>query len=91
MLGFGQAFIAFLQQGEIVRFFLKEMLIFVRTHEEYDSSVAITADKQGSNNSGAELVAIAAAIGNIMPNVPQLVPVENAIAEPRINKITGKN
>ena len=52
---------------------------------------AITADKQGSNNSGAELVAIAAAIGNIMPNVPQLVPVENAIAEPRINKITGKN
>ena len=46
MLGFGRVFIAFLQQGEIVRFFLKEMLIFVRTHEEYDSSVAITADKQ---------------------------------------------
>ena len=46
VLGFGQAFIAFLQQGEIVWFFLKEMLIFVRTHEEYDSSVAITADKQ---------------------------------------------
>ena len=37
---------------------------------------AITADKQGSNNSGAAFAAIAAAIGNIIPNVPQLVPVE---------------
>ena len=43
---FGRVFIAFLQQGKIVLSFLKEMLIFVRTHEEYDSSVAITADKQ---------------------------------------------
>ena len=52
---------------------------------------AITAERQGSKSSGAVLVAIAAAIGSIIPKVPQLVPVENAIAEPKMNNNTGKN
>ena len=32
---------------------------------------------------------MAAAIGNIIPNVPQLVPVENAMIDAKINKSAG--
>ena len=32
---------------------------------------------------------MAAAIGNIIPNVPQLVPVENAMTEAKMNNNAG--
>ena len=40
---------------------------------------AITADMHGTINAASTFTAIAAAIGNMIPNVPQLVPVAKAI------------
>ena len=51
---------------------------------------AITADIHGIISAGSTLTAMAAAIGSIMPNVPQLVPVANAITLASRKRMTGR-
>ena len=73
---------------------VEDKMVVSDTGEQWSpqTAPAMTADKQGNINStepGMAWEAMAAAIGNIIPKVPQLVPVENAITDAKINKSAG--
>ena len=56
---------------------VEERMVVSEIGEQWspNTAPAITADMQGIISDGSTLTAMAAAIGNIIPNVPQLVPV----------------
>ena len=55
-----------------------------------NTAPASTAASVGSNSSGSTAIIKSAPIGSMRPNVPQLVPVENAIRPAIANKMSGK-
>ena len=56
-----------------------------------NTAPANTADNIGNIMVESLPIAMSAAIGNIIPKVPQLVPVEKAVMPARINSTTGNN
>ena len=71
---------------------VEERMVVSEIGEQWspNTAPAMTADMQGIISEGSTLTAMAAAIGNMMPNVPQLVPVAKAITPASMNKITGR-